>query len=138
MNLTALSSTRISHYTIDTMRIVNSAFLVQALASALLLSSHNYVDAFAPLTLRSGNYGVVKHNTFASPLAMVSLTEDCGCEQVVFSGKPSDAARDLDARQAIVGSSVLSVNRDEVKMDDLIGAPSKNRVSVVVFLRSLG
>jgi hypothetical protein len=69
---------------------------------------------------------------------MASSTKDCGCEQVVFSGKPSDAALDLDARKAIVGSSVLSVNRDEVKIDDLIGAPSKNIVSVVVFLRSLG
>lgn len=120
------------------MRIAHSVFLFQALASGLLLSSQINVDAFAPLTLRSGNYGISKRNTFASPLSMASLTEDCGCEQVVFSGKPSDVARDLDARQAIVGSSVLSVNRDEVKIDDLIGAPSKNRVSVVVFLRSLG
>jgi hypothetical protein len=120
------------------MRIDNSVFFFQAIASTLLLSSHNSVDAFTPWTLRSRNHGVVEHNTFYSPLAMSSSTEDCGCEQVLFSGKPSDAARDLDARQAIVGSSVLSVNRDEVKMDDLIGAPSKNRVSVVVFLRSLG
>jgi len=120
------------------MRIANSVFLFQSIASGLFLSSQINVDAFAPLTLRSGDYGIVKRNTFASPLVMASSTEDCGCEQVLFSGKPSDAARDLDARQAIVGSSVLSVNRDEVKMDDLIGAPSKNGVSVVVFLRSLG
>jgi hypothetical protein len=121
------------------MRISDSIFLFQALASALLLSPDNAgVDAFTPLTLRSGNYGIVKHNTFSSPLAMASSTEDCGCEKVVFSGKPSDAARDLDPRQAIVGSYVLSVNGDEVKIDDLIGYPSKNRVSVVVFLRSLG
>jgi hypothetical protein len=121
------------------MRIANSVFLFQPLlASALVLPSHNSVEAFAPSTLRSGNRGIFMRNTFVSPLAMASLTEDCGCEKVAFSGKPSDAARDLDARQAILGSSVLSVNRDEVKIDDLIGAPSKNAVSVVVFLRSLG
>mmetsp|Transcript_24114 Transcript_24114/g.66852 ORF Transcript_24114/g.66852 Transcript_24114/m.66852 type:complete len:112 (+) Transcript_24114:85-420(+) len=60
---------------------------------------------------------------------------DCGCAPTVFSGKPSDIARDVNPRQAICTESIFSLESEEIQMDDLLG---KSPVSIVVLLRSLG
>jgi hypothetical protein len=69
---------------------------------------------------------------------MSSVIDDCGCQDTIFSGKPSEFARNTNHREDIRKHTFLSVNRDSVSMDDLIGSPSEEQISVVVFLRSLG
>lgn len=70
---------------------------------------------------------------------MVGADENCGCQvETVFSGKPSEIARGLNPREAVRDIPFFSVNGDVVTMDDVIGKPGEEKVSVVVFLRSLG
>jgi hypothetical protein len=58
---------------------------------------------------------------------------DCGC--TIYSGKPSDKARSVDARRAIGTAPIFSVNGDPTSINELIGS---HGTAVVVFLRSLG
>lgn len=60
---------------------------------------------------------------------------DCGCGPTIFSGKPSDMARNLNPREAIRSGSIFNLDAEEIRMDDLLG---KSPVSIVVFMRSLG
>ena len=70
---------------------------------------------------------------------MGTTSEDCGCPtQVSFSGKPPDQARMLNHREAIRKHGIYSVSGNAVTMDELIGSPASKKVSIVVFLRSLG
>jgi hypothetical protein len=105
-------------------------------------------------SLLIGTLALVNHQGagFASPRAMSSRvlagvirntarflsasTDDCGCTQ--FSGKPSEKAQSLNARQAVRSSTFYTVNGQPTTMDDLIGPPENGQTSVVVFLRSLG
>ena len=68
--------------------------------------------------------------------------DDCGCATTtatIFSGKPSDSAKILNAREAVRQKQFFTVNGESTKMDDLIGQGTQNNnVSIVVFLRSLG
>ena len=65
-----------------------------------------------------------------------AAADDCGCTQ--FSGKPSEKAQLLNARQAVRSSTFYTVNGQPTTMDDLIGPPENGQTSVVVLLRSLG
>lgn len=71
---------------------------------------------------------------------MAGGSENCGCGpvEITFSGNPNEKARRLDHREAIRKHSIYSTDGTKVSIDDLIGDPSNNQVSVVVFLRSLG
>jgi len=70
---------------------------------------------------------------------MASTSEDCGCPTpVAFSGKPPEQARMLNHREAIRKDVIYSVFGESVTMDELIGSPASEQVSIVVFLRSLG
>ena len=66
------------------------------------------------------------------------VVENCGCQETVYSGKPSDFARSLNPREAVRGTTFFSVDGAATTMDDLIGRPTDDRLSVVVYLRSLG
>ena len=63
-----------------------------------------------------------------------TTSEDCGCSEVIMSGKPTDKAKALNAREVIGNYSVLSARGDQMPLDKLAGSD----VSIVVFLRSLG
>ena len=58
---------------------------------------------------------------------------DCGC--TIYSGKPSDKARSVDARRVIGAAPIFSVNGNPTNINELIGSRG---TAVVVFLRSLG
>jgi hypothetical protein len=122
------------------------SILAQALVAGTFLGSlcsqnNNHfsvgVNAFGvvPVTFSPHN-----NKEYVSSLAASASTEDCGCSDVTFSGKPTEQAKQIDAREALRGSQkvVLSVDGEKVSFDSLIGEPSENKVSVVVFLRSLG
>jgi hypothetical protein len=65
--------------------------------------------------------------------------DDCGCAPTIYSGKPSGIARASNQRQSIRAGSILSLDSEEVRMDDLLENKNvENPVSIVVFLRSLG
>jgi hypothetical protein len=109
-------------------------------AAGVVTSSSQFANGFSP-TLKHGSSRSSVGDRDVLKLvanAMASVTEDCGCQETVFSGKPSEIARTSNPREAIRKKTFFSVNGDEVTMDDLIGKPSEEQISVVVFLRSLG
>lgn len=65
---------------------------------------------------------------------MAAATEDCGCEEVIMAGKPTDMAKSVNAREVIGKHSVFSAKGEQVSLNELVG----DGVSIVVFLRSLG
>jgi hypothetical protein len=54
--------------------------------------------------------------------------------RTIYEGKPTERALSLDIRDEITKSSFMDVNGNSLTMDQLFSS----RVSVVVFLRSLG
>lgn len=114
---------------------------IVALTTAALVSSYeNYADAFSPLAPRNS---VDVRSIPRVPVAMMNaigtLSENCGCQETIFSGKPSNKARAINPREEIRQKTLFSVNGEQVTMDELIGGPSEEQeVSIVVFLRSLG
>lgn len=70
---------------------------------------------------------------------MAVVTEECGCQvEVQFDGVPTEAARQLDHRQVIRKHQIYNSKGVSLNIDDLLGEPDRRKVSVVVFLRSLG
>jgi hypothetical protein len=61
---------------------------------------------------------------------------DCGCSKTLYSGKPSDDARTVDARSVIGDLPIFSVHGGSTSVNDQLGM--HQCTSVVVFLRSLG
>ena len=106
--------------------------LFSIVASTLAVLSAS--DAFAPHATREISSS--RMNGRGHTLAMT--TDDCGCDQVIMSGKPADKARALNAREVIGKFSVVDAQGQQVAMNDLVGKESSDDVSVVVFLRSLG
>ena len=68
-----------------------------------------------------------------------STADDCGCAPTIFSGNPSDVAKNSNPRQAIRNGLIFSLDSKEIRMDDLLENKNvRSPVSIVVFLRSLG
>mmetsp|Transcript_21258 Transcript_21258/g.31926 ORF Transcript_21258/g.31926 Transcript_21258/m.31926 type:complete len:149 (+) Transcript_21258:96-542(+) len=93
-----------------------------------------------------GRSRIRSRSTCSTTLASSVDTEDCGCE-TIYSGKPSDAARnDINHRSAIAKLPLYRIDDDGSKttMDEIIGDSmdtdndNDKRTSIVVFLRSLG
>lgn len=61
--------------------------------------------------------------------------EDCGCGATTFSGKPSEKALKVDARQSIGANPIYNVNGEQTDINEQIG---NSGTAIVVFLRSLG
>ena len=85
------------------------------------------------------------HSRETAVYASTSSPEDCGCDDAVvptittYSGKPGSEALEIpDLRAAIQSPLIFNVNGERLRIDDVIGAPDDDLVSVVVFLRSLG
>jgi hypothetical protein len=112
--------------------------LIVLLAAALASSSGNYANAFSPVHRSSHHLVVVRPVATPVVTAMSTMQDDCGCQDTLYSGKPSEIARQLNPREVIRKPSFLSVDGDKIYMDDLIGQPSEEQISVVVLLRSLG
>jgi hypothetical protein len=112
--------------------------LIVLLAAALASLSRNHANAFSPVHRSSHHLGAVRSVATPVVTAMSTMQEDCGCQDTLYSGKPSEIARQLNPREAIRKHSFLSVDGDQVHMDDLIGQPSEEKISVLVLLRSLG
>eukprot|EP00977_Amphora_coffeiformis_P016800 scaffold5317_cov160-Amphora_coffeaeformis.AAC.8 len=63
--------------------------------------------------------------------------EDCGCGgPEILSGDVPEGARTLNPRQAMRKAKVYRTSGEAVSMDELLD--TNNKISVVVFLRSLG
>ena len=67
---------------------------------------------------------------------------DCGCDvatTTTYSGKPRENAKQLNQRQAIrdCAGYLYNSNNDQVRLEDLL-VRTNTKVSIVVFLRSLG
>mmetsp|Transcript_422 Transcript_422/g.603 ORF Transcript_422/g.603 Transcript_422/m.603 type:complete len:110 (-) Transcript_422:561-890(-) len=104
----------------------------RAIGALLALSlSPRHVTSFAPSQLQEYNF--ISSRTKATH-HYSSTSEDCGCATTNFSGNPSNKAKSINVREAMRGTPFYTVNGDRTQMDDVLG----KRVSVVVFLRSLG
>ncbi|KAG7355842.1 hypothetical protein IV203_000528 [Nitzschia inconspicua] len=126
-----------------------------AVATTLRSQPINHASAFTPnnIQLRSQS-GILstttttttttKTKTHLSTLFLSTIDQDCGCgptpNKIVFSGKPSDAAKRSNPRQVIkeATASIYDVNGKSVLLEDLLLNQNDNHVSIVVFLRSLG
>ena len=98
------------------------------------------VDAFAPNSLVHSSLSpgsiLAQTPTIVRTATSVTSTNDCGCADPIISGAPSDIAQLTDPREALRGKSLRSISTGEpVAVDDLLG---EQKVSIVVFLRSLG
>jgi hypothetical protein len=86
-----------------------------------------------PLAFISQRSSRISHRI--SPLVASSMDNtDCGCNDVVFAGEPSDRAKSLDARQAIRNVPFKTVDGETVTFDQI----SSKDVVITVLLRSLG
>lgn len=104
------------------MRVLSFVLGVMATASA--------INAFIPQA--------VKPLPSTRSTLSVMVSEDCGCDEVVMSGKPTDKAKALNARDVIGRYSVSNAKGDPIETNNLIGKEDCNGVSIVCFLRSLG
>merc|ERR1719401_1874814 len=73
-----------------------------------------------------------KYNTMDS----FQSKNDCECESIITSGKPSSKALSMNPREAIQNSFVYSLCGVEIAFDDVIS--NGGGVSLVVLLRSFG
>lgn len=116
------------------MRFLNKALLicVGAFATASLSS------AFVVSPSKSTALGTASRDRWSSLQA--TAEEDCGCGgNVIFQGKPTDRAKNLDARQVLSQHSVQNALGETIPMDNLLhGKNPEDGVSIAVFLRSLG
>jgi hypothetical protein len=123
--------------------------LLEVLAACHLLLNPSPVRAFAHLSRNTvRNPALIQQQqqcpTFFGSATVCQMsntaaqTEDCGCADVMFAGDPSDRAKSIDARQALRNTKIYRVSGEPVLMDDLLGEPETNGVSIVVFMRSLG
>ena len=92
-------------------------------------------DAFVP---PSGQPLPSTTRSFGQSTVKSAATESCGCGEVVMSGKPTDKAKAVNAREVIGKYSVSNASGRKVAMNDLVGKQDSGDVSIVVFLRSLG
>jgi hypothetical protein len=108
--------------------------LRRAVALALSLTAVSITQparAFAP-----GALTVSKTNRFGSSLFATDET-DCGCgNSAKISGAPSQKARAINPREAILQSSVLRLDGSRVAMSELL--PNRDGVSLVCLTRSFG
>jgi len=113
---------------------------VAALVMATLLAQSTFTDAFTTLNTpsRSCFRETSDPTSVTVSLSSSSVKEDCGCQETLFSGKPSEVAKNLNAREAIRKQKIFSVSGEDLRIDDLIGTPADGKTSIVVFLRSLG
>lgn len=95
------------------------------------------IEAFSNPAFQPRNTMVVKRDRIFNGASRATLSDDCGC-QTEFSGKTPVTARTLNHREAIREHPIYNVDGEPVTMDQLIGKPISNQISVVVFLRSLG
>lgn len=118
-----------------------ATFLALFAISAATYSVNSFTTTTSACHPRALIPSCANSNIISSSAFMSSVSDDCGCQQeqeTVYSGKPSESAMALDAREAIRNKRFLSVDGDSISMDDLIGKTNENKVSIVVFLRSLG
>ena len=119
--------------------------LLQTTLSAFLISTLCPTQAFVPSqTLSKPSFPSSTTTGITSSILNQSLstTEDCGCE-TVYSGKPSDSAREnLDHRDVIAKVPLFRIDGSQTTIDEIIGdandSANKDRTSLVVFMRSLG
>jgi hypothetical protein len=104
--------------------------LHKGVTAALLLSFH--ADAFTPFRPTRVQTRPQKEST-----SIFMSGADCACK-TSFSGSPSEIARKSNPREVIRSDTLFKLSGEAVKIDDLIGEPSSDQVSIVVFLRSLG
>mmetsp|Transcript_32931 Transcript_32931/g.93628 ORF Transcript_32931/g.93628 Transcript_32931/m.93628 type:complete len:130 (+) Transcript_32931:60-449(+) len=100
------------------------------------------IEAFSIQAFQPINGALVgKRNRVLGGSSKATLSDDidCGCQtQIKFSGNPPEKARTLNHREVLREHQIYNVDGETIKMDQLIGEPTSNQVSVVVFLRSLG
>lgn len=95
----------------------------------LTAASINQSYAFAPAGL--------KRSIRCTSTKLFAEAADCGCgNSAKISGAPSQQARAINPREAILDSSVLRLDGSSVSMSELL--PNKNGVSLVVLTRSFG
>jgi hypothetical protein len=129
------------------MRISSKAVAVLGLAVASNSFTGHHpllsVSAFAP-TVRPNFYAMTRstRQIHSALFATADNEDDCGCgPSTIFSGKPSDAAKRVNPRQAIkqATASIYDVNGKSVLLEDLLMTRNDDqKVNIVVFLRSLG
>jgi hypothetical protein len=97
------------------------------------------IEAFSIPAFQPKNGVHTKRNNAFSGVSMATVSDDCGCQpQVTFSGKVPETARTLNHREAVREHPIYNVDGESVTMDQLIGEPASDQVSIVVFLRTLG
>lgn len=117
-------------------RTVTALFF--AVASIIGIGEAFSIQAFQPIN-GAALVGTRNRVLGGSSKATPSDDIDCGCQtQVKFSGNPPEKARTLNHREVLREHQIYNVDGETIKMDQLIGEPTSNQVSVVVFLRSLG
>jgi hypothetical protein len=108
--------------------------LRRAVALALSLTAATITQpscAFVP-----GALTALKTNHPGSTL-FATDEADCGCgNSAKISGAPSEQARAINPREAILQSSVLRLDGSRVAMSELL--PNSNGVSLVCLTRSFG
>ena len=97
---------------------------------------------FLLVTPRVTEAFIVPKSTASVTCTLGAVTEpppiDCGCETVVYSGDPSEIAKNINIRERIRSEKFFRLNGESVIMDELIGTPSQGETAVVVMMRSLG
>lgn len=78
--------------------------------------------------------------TTTTSLSAAATEGDCGCGSSgpeILSGDVPQMARSLNVRQALRTADVYRVSGEAIPMDELLNR-GNNKLSVLVFLRSLG
>merc|ERR1711937_1020139 len=123
----------------ERMRFVSTLILTSS-----LLTTH--VVAFSPKRVcgvRNEDFRVLR-KTISPSYQSSTITSkkfvsnedglDCGCEQIVYSGKASEGARAVNLRDAIRDGTLFGLDSEEVRMDDLLeDTNSGSSTSIVVF-----
>lgn len=72
-----------------------------------------------------------------SSTSQESNMDNCECNSIMYSGRPSRKAQSINPRTALVGSTIYRVSGEAVAIDEILPGDDTT-VAIVVFLRSFG
>ena len=131
-------------YSIATLSLLALACEAFAFVPSAIKVNNNLINAKTNINIRQPSLSSYSSKT---RIQSSNIEEDCGCAspaiETIYSGKPSDFARNNINHRSVIGSIPLyKIDGSITTVDEIIGDSNDDnddkKTSLVVFMRSLG